>query len=85
MGFSVHTGDDRSEEQDDRRNFKERAQRNGRRGGRDEASRQELRFDGPAQHYNIKLFEFSRINSEAAFDYAEEVFGVRYPPEFNRI
>jgi hypothetical protein len=79
MGSSVHTGDDRSEEQDDRQNFKERVQRNRRRGGRDEASRQELLFDGPAQHYTTKLSEFARINSEAAFDC------VRSPPEFNRI
>jgi hypothetical protein len=38
-----------------------------------------------AQHYNAKLFEFARINSEAAFDYAQELFGVRSPPEFIEI
>jgi hypothetical protein len=38
-----------------------------------------------AQHYNAKLFEFARINSEAAFDYAQELSGVRSPPEFLEI
>src|ERR1700681_4585536 len=38
-----------------------------------------------AQHYNAKLFEFARVNSEAAFDYAQELSGVRSPPEFIEI
>jgi hypothetical protein len=38
-----------------------------------------------AQHYNAKLFEFARVNSEAAFDYAQELSGVRSPSEFVEI
>jgi hypothetical protein len=38
-----------------------------------------------AQEYNAKLFEFARINSEAAFGYAQELSGVSSPSGFIEI
>jgi phasin len=32
--------------------------------------------------YNLKLIEFARINTRAAFDYAQGLLGVKYPAEF---
>ena len=31
---------------------------------------------------NAKVIEFARANSDAAFDYASQLFGVKSPPEF---
>jgi phasin len=35
-----------------------------------------------AQEYNTKVIEFARTNAEAAFDFAQELVGVKSPSEF---
>jgi len=35
-----------------------------------------------ATNYNLKLIDFSRTNTRAAFDYAHELLGVKSPSEF---
>ena len=35
-----------------------------------------------AQEYNTKVIEFAQANSEAAFDFAQELMGVKSPSEF---
>ena len=35
-----------------------------------------------AQEYNIRVLEFARTNAEAAFDFAQELVGVKSPSEF---
>jgi phasin len=35
-----------------------------------------------ATAYNLKLFEIARTNARAAFDYAQELLGVKSPSEF---
>jgi len=35
-----------------------------------------------ATEYNLKIIEMARINTNAAFDYAQELLGVKSPSEF---
>jgi phasin len=35
-----------------------------------------------AQEYNTKVIEFTHANAEAAFDFAQELVGVKSPSEF---
>ena len=38
-----------------------------------------------AQEYNNKLIEFTQVNTNAAFEYIQKLFGVKSPSEFVEI